>query len=59
MNTDPQYVRDLEELVTKLIPVYDRYYDLTGAPKPPLENLALKYKLQKTPALLKKWPLNT
>lgn len=58
MNTDPQYVRDLEELVTKLIPVYDHYYQVTGQPRPPLENLALKYRLQKTPALLRSWPLN-
>lgn len=57
MQHDPNYVKGLEELVLKLLPVYDRYYDLTGAPKPPLESQVIKSVVKKTPALFQTWPL--
>lgn len=57
MQHDLNYVKGLEELVLKLLPVYDRYYEVTGAPKPPLESQVIKSVVKKTPALFQSWPL--
>lgn len=53
MESDPQYTKHLENLVQKMLPVYNRYYDLVGIPKPPLEEYVVERVLQKVPALFK------
>ena len=50
---DKDYVEDLEKLVQKLVPIYDRYYDLIGAPKPPLEKQVVLKATRSIPALFK------
>lgn len=59
MTEDQHYVKHLEELVLKLIPVYDRYYEVTGQPKPPIESNIIKKIVKKQPALFQPWPLRT
>lgn len=54
---DPHYVKHLEDLVLKLVPIYDRYYQVTGEPKPPLNSPALEKVVKKTPALFQSWPI--
>lgn len=49
----PEYVLQLEELVKKLLPIYDEYYQITGKPKPDLDPV-VKHLQNKVPALLKK-----
>lgn len=50
---DRDYVTNLEKLVQKLLPYYHRYYDLTGAKKPPLEEHIIKKAVKKQPALFR------
>lgn len=59
MNHDTQYVRDLENLCSKLLPIYHKYYKLVGGPKPVLEMPIVDKLSRKEPALFKPWPLNT
>lgn len=59
MTEDQNYVKHLEELVLKLVPIYDRYYEVTGDPKPPLESTVIKKIVKKQPALFQSWPLRT
>jgi len=48
---EQQYIKELEQLVLKLLPIYDRYFEVIGAPKPTLEFPALKKIKKKQPAL--------
>jgi hypothetical protein len=58
MNHDSQYVRDLENLCSKLLPIYHKYYKLVGGPKPTLEMPVVDRLSRKEPALFKPWPLD-
>lgn len=57
MKEDRYYTQELENLVLKLLPYYDRYFQVIGAPKPPLEISVLKKIKKKQPALFQSWPL--
>ena len=59
MNNDNQYVKDLENLCSKLLPVYHKYYRLVGGAKPVLEMPVVDKLTRKEPALFKPWPLDT
>jgi len=58
MNNDNQYVKDLENLCSKLLPVYHKYYKLVGGAKPVLEMPVVDKLTRKEPALFKPWPLD-
>jgi hypothetical protein len=58
MNNDNQYVKDLENLCSKLLPVYHKYYKLVGGAKPELEMPVVDKLFRKEPALFKPWPLD-
>jgi hypothetical protein len=58
MNNDNQYVKDLENLCSKLLPVYHKYYKLVGGAKPELEMPVVDKLSRKEPALFKPWPLD-
>lgn len=58
MNNDNQYVKDLENLCSKLLPVYHKYYRLVGGAKPVLEMPVVDKLTRKEPALFKPWPLD-
>jgi len=58
MNNDNQYVKDLENLCSKLLPVYHKYYRLVGGAKPVLEMPVVDKLSRKEPALFKPWPLD-
>lgn len=54
MNVENEYVRKLEELISeKLLPVYDKYYELIEQPKPELDVLVISKLDRKIPALFK------
>lgn len=55
MNFERQYINQLEQLILeKLLPIYSKYYKITGQTEPELDELRpLKAKKQ-VPALLKK-----
>lgn len=58
MNNDNQYVKDLENLCSKLLPVYHKYFKLVGGAKPVLEMPVVDKLSRKEPALFKPWPLD-
>lgn len=57
MHADQEYIAQLESLiVTELLPVREKYYNLLGKPVPDL-GLSFEFKLrQKIPALFKPKP---
>lgn len=57
MHADQEYIAQLESLiVTELLPVREKYYNLLGKPAPDL-GLSFEFKLrQKIPALFKPKP---
>lgn len=56
MNTE--YVKELEDLARKLLPIYNEYYRLTGAPKPELQMPVVERLQKQQPALFKPWPID-
>lgn len=58
MSHDIQYVKDLENLCSRLLPIYHKYYKLVGGPKPVLEMPVVDKLSRKQPALFKPWPLD-
>ena len=54
MQKTQQYQRELEMLIVKhLLPVYDKYYKLTGDPKPELDIVLLSIVKKRVPVLFK------
>lgn len=58
MQNDDGYVKQLEELIVKMVPIYNRYHEITGHKKPPLELSIIRKLTKKQPALFKPWPID-
>lgn len=50
---DYSYVEHLEKLVQKMLPVYNRYYEIMGIQKPVLEQEVVLKATRTIPALFK------